>query len=240
MIQLLGIGVPRRSGGWLLHHVTATFHRGELIVVSALDRDARAALLDVIAARRVPVEGRLWMDGMPLMADTVRRLRSVVADVDPGTGLPEARSVLWNVLAPPPLRVLGDLLRLPQHRQRAAGATALATVGLADRANQPTRGLGPADRARLLIARALVRRPRCVVVRELDSVLETREAMAILVLLRAITRVDRRIVVASLAKPEPARPLADRLLHLDDDRRPQDQPPAPPVDNERRLRLART
>jgi ABC-type phosphate/phosphonate transport system ATPase subunit len=96
-----------------------------------------------------------------VMAGAAGRVRRLSGAVDPGTGLVERRSLFWNALAPVPgPRALGRLLRLPRRREREAVLAALERVGLRVRADEPVAALSAFDRVRLLIARALVRRPR--------------------------------------------------------------------------------
>src|SRR2546426_309791 len=63
MIELLGVGAPRQDGGWMLHRVCAQFRRGEVTLVVSRLPEERDALLDAVAARIVPEEGRVWGRG---------------------------------------------------------------------------------------------------------------------------------------------------------------------------------
>jgi phosphonate transport system ATP-binding protein len=240
MIELLGIGVrtPARAR---LHQICATLEGGQLVVVSGESAGEREALLDVLTAHRLPMEGRLWVDRVPLMAETAARIRGVVGDIDPDAALDPARSLLWNVMAGHQrLRALGRLLALPRRRDRDSAAAALAAVGLAGSAHEHAVPLAPGERVRVLIARALAQRPRHLVVRELDRALASHDTVKTLVLLRSLTRTDRRVVVVSLADPAPATEVADRLLLLSGGRLVWDGRPGPAGGTERRLALVRT
>ena len=93
MIELLGIAMPSSEGAWLFRRVSALVETPELVAVVSEDRDTRLALLDAITARRVPVAGRVWIDGYPLTSDTQSRVRARVVEVD-------LRTVLGASLAP--------------------------------------------------------------------------------------------------------------------------------------------
>ena len=67
------------------------------LVVSHLPEE-RNALLDAVAARIVPEEGRVWVDRVPVSRDTARRIRGLVAEVDVHAPAVGHRSLLWNVL----------------------------------------------------------------------------------------------------------------------------------------------
>jgi ABC-type uncharacterized transport system ATPase subunit len=215
VIELLGVGVPRRDGGWLLHRVCATLEAGELTVVLSCDAAERRTMLDAITGRRLPDEGRVWIDRVPVMPDSLSRVRQLCGDVDPADALLPRRSVFWNALAPASgPRALGRLLRLPRRRERDAVKAALERVGLRARIDEPVAALSAFDRLRLLVARALAGRPHHLVVRDPDTALSADESRALLVLLRMVARSDRFGVVVSLADCEAGREIADRVLFL--------------------------
>lgn len=215
MIELLGVSVSRRGRGWLLHRVCATLETGELTVVVSSDRAERAALLDTMAGRRVPEEGRAWISRVPVMAESLGRVRRLCGDIDPSAELVGHRSLFWNALAPATgPRTLGRLLRLPRRREREAVMLALERVGLRGRADERAGSLTPFDRLRFLVARALARRPRNLIVREPDTVIGPSEIGAVLALLRLLARSEHLSIVVSLADWEPSRSFADRVLVL--------------------------
>src|SRR5215475_5870477 len=98
MLELLGVGVPRSDGGWLLHRVCARFERSGLVLVISSRTEERKALFDVISARAIASEGRVWVDGVPAMHATAARLRHLVGDVELPPLLVPHRSIFWNVL----------------------------------------------------------------------------------------------------------------------------------------------
>jgi ABC-type cobalamin/Fe3+-siderophores transport system ATPase subunit len=215
VIELLGVGVPRPAAGWLLHRVCATLEAGELTLVGSDDPAERAALLDAITGRRVPDEGRVWVSRVPLMPASRSRIRRLCGEVEPGAALAEHRSLFWNAVVPVSgPRALGRLLRLPRRGERQAVLAALERTGLRGRADEPVGRLSPFDRLRYLIARALARGPRHLVVRDPDAFVAAGDLGALLALLRLIARSERVGVVVSLAEAGPGRRFADRLLVL--------------------------
>ena len=216
MVELLGVGVPRDDGGWLLHRVCARIASGTVTVVVSQRQEERLALLDAVAGRRIPEEGGVWVAGMPVMADNLRRLRARVGEVDLGLPLVEGRSVLWNTLAAahPGLRILQGLFHLPRPRERQAARRALAALGFDDSIHDPVSNVPHEGRARLVTARELLRRPEWLVIREVDTVLGLADAEAFLGRLRRLVRAERVSVVASAAGPAVARGVADRVMAI--------------------------
>jgi phosphonate transport system ATP-binding protein len=218
MIELLGVGAPREDGSWRLHRICASFRRGEVTLVVSHLPEEREALLDAVAARIVPEEGRVWIDHVPVSRDTARRIRGLVAEVDVHTSAVAHRSLLWNVLVTgrSGQRTIQGLLRLPRKTEREAARRMLERVGLGGREVQLAAALDAVDQARLAIAGALVRKPEALAVREIDARFDDAEAAAVRGLLQSLARRERLAVLASAASPAAARGFADRLVAIAD------------------------
>ena len=218
MIELLGVGALREDGGWRLHRVCANFRRGEVTLVVSSLLEERAALLEAVAARIVPEEGRVWIDRVPVSRDTVRRIRGLVAEVDVHACAVGHRSLLWNALVAGKSgpRTLHGLLRLPRKAEREAARRALERAGLGGREVEKASGLGSVDQARLAIAGALVRKPEALAAREIDRGFDGAEAAVVRGLLQSLARRERLAVLASAASPAAATGFADRLVAIAD------------------------
>jgi phosphonate transport system ATP-binding protein len=214
MIDLLGVGAQREDGGWRLHRVCASFRRGEVTLVVSRLPEERDALLDAVAARIVPAEGRVWVDRLPVSRDTARRIRGLVAEVDVHARAVGHRSLLWNVLVTGKSgqRTIHGLLRLPRKTEREAARRALERVGLGGREIELAAALGTVDQARLAIAGALGGKPEALAVREIDAGFDDAEAAVVRGLLQSLARRERLAVLASAASPAAARGFADRLV----------------------------
>ncbi len=241
MIELLGVGVPRNDGTWLLHRVCARWPRGQIVLVVSESPAKRLALLDIVAGRLVPAEGRAWLSGVPLSRETMGRARARVGDVDLQLELAERRSLLWNILAGtrPGLRTLQGLMRLPRPAERQAAMGGLAAVGLEALAHEPAVRLDREERARLAAARALLRRPDYFVIRDVDVGLGVPDAERILGLMRALVRAESRSVVASVASLSLACRFADRVVILAEGLLVLDSPPTGFTEDEIAWRLRR-
>jgi ABC-type phosphate/phosphonate transport system ATPase subunit len=213
VIEFLGVGIPDERGGWLLRRVCIHFERSELTALVTARPDTARVFLDAFAARRIPVEGRIWVDRIPLMRDTAARVRSLVSEAGPDARFTEYRSVLWNTLVTPRAALTG-LLRFPRRRQRAAATRALSAVRLEERWRDPVGSLTSLERARLALARALAHRPRALVLRDVDATLGPEDSAALLQMVKGLAHAERFAAVASVASASLARACADRVIVL--------------------------
>lgn len=228
MIELLGIGVPSARGeGWLLHRVCAQIESGELTMVVSRDPAERLALLDAVAGRCLPDEGRVYIGRVPVTRETNGRLRARVADADLSLALVESRSVLWNTLAArrPGVRALLGFLRLPRPGERQDALWALARLGLREKASEMVARLDTEGRARLVIARELARRPQHLIAREVDAVLDPGDSARLLTTLSTVAHSERTGILASAVSWALARTHADRVIGIADGLLVYDGPP---------------
>src|SRR5262245_35824166 len=216
MIELLGVGVEGGREGWLLHRVCTRLASSQVTALVSSQAEERWAMLDVLGARRVPGEGRTWIEGAPLGRDTAHRLRERIAEVALGVELAEGRSVLWNTLATGAGGRLRAFLRLPRPGVRQAADRALRTVGLGEMARARVAGLDAEGQLRIAVARALAAEPSVLLVRDPDVALPSADAARLMKMLRVLSRSERVTVVASLDRPELAQAFADRLLVIAD------------------------
>lgn len=212
MIELLGIGVAE-DAAWCLRRLSARFEGRGLVAVLSARREERAAVLDVIAGRRIPTEGRAWIAGIPLGADTASRIRRRVGVVDVAAPVDPHRSVAWNV------RDVERGRRVPVWPRFAAMASArpalaaLERVGLPRDERAPASALDAWGRIRLAVARGLRDAPDCLVVPDADAHLGHDDARRLLALLRRLVRRDGVSVYASFGDGDLARE-ADAVLRV--------------------------
>ena len=213
MIEFLGVGIPDGRGGWLLHRVCTRFERSELIALVTDRPDTADAFLDAFAGQRIPVEGRVWTDRIPLMRETAGRVRALVSEAGPDARFTEYRSVLWNTLVTPRAALTG-LLRFPRRAQRMAAIRALAAVQLEARWREPVGLLTALERARLAVARALAQRPHAIVLRDVDRILGPEAGASLLRLVRSLAHIEHFTALASMGSAALAHTCADRVIVL--------------------------
>lgn len=224
MIELLGIGVADEDGRWLVRRVCAEITAGTVTAVVARTPEERAAVLDAASGHRIPVEGRVWIARIPLMRETAGRIRGLVPQARSDAPLAARRSLTWNVLA---VRgPFGGLVRLPRPDGAAAAARALDAVGLTARAVDRASGMAPLDRARLHIARALLRGPCGLVLPDVDGLLSAGDGRALMSVAHTVARMYRLAVVVAVGDSALVNAGVDRVLAIADGSLIFDGPPA--------------
>ena len=206
--------MPRSDGGWLLHRICARFDRSGLVVVVSSRAEERKTLFDVIAARAIATEGRVWVNGVPAMRATTARIRHLVGDVELPPLLVPHRSIFWNVLAQGTSRlfVLRPLQQFPSLARREAAIRTLRLVDLDARLGEPASTADPEIAMRVSLARTLLPGPRYVLIREPDQTLSGEALNRFLVRVAHLARLEHLTVLVSVSSPDIARfEVADRV-----------------------------
>lgn len=183
---------------------------GTLVAVVGINGAGKTSLLHAIAG--VAGSGDVVIDGVPLASlPPARRLRALAF-------APAARAIAWP-LAARDVVALG----LGAARDPAAVEAALALVDGLALADRRADRLSTGERARILLARALVARPAVLLLDEPVANLDPRRQIETMALLR--TETDRgAAVVAAIHDLALARACADRVLVVDGGRIVADGP----------------
>jgi ABC-type methionine transport system ATPase subunit len=171
---------------------------GEVVCVWAQRGRGKTALMRVAAGMEQPAGGRVWIgDGEVWALSGRRRARLLARRVGwVSCGPPELDvSVLAHVALP--LRVAFD----GREAVRRARET-LVLVGVGECEEQRWASLSDAERARVALARAVVRDPALLVVDDLTMLLRGREADEIAGLLAGLARERELGVLASVSSME--------------------------------------
>ncbi|HET6529612.1 MAG TPA: ABC transporter ATP-binding protein [Actinoplanes sp.] len=165
-----------RFGGLVaLDDVSLRVPTGRTVGVIGPNGAGKTTLFNVICGFVPPTSGTLTLDGRPLRPKPHRLTRLGIARTLQGVGLFAGLTVLENVLAGTDhLAATGfaaALVGLPradrdEQRLRADAMAALERCGVARHAHAYPGGLPYADRKRVALARALVARPRLLLLDE--------------------------------------------------------------------------
>ena len=184
----------RRGTRTVLHNVSATLAQGRLTAVIGPNGAGKSSLLEVVAGLRVPDQGEVRLDDVPMAAigrQALARRRAY---------LPQRAAVDWPISVErvvalgllPQLPAFGDLP--PAFRPLIDRALAeCSIVALRDR---EATGLSGGELARVMLARAIVGDPELLIVDEPTSDLDPRHAIDAATRLRARADAGRTVVMA--------------------------------------------
>jgi putative ABC transport system ATP-binding protein len=177
--------------------VSLAIHRGVFVGVFGTPRSGKSTLLRLAAGIEVPSSGTVRVDGRDVASmsavERERLLRHGVAlmSIQDWSPRPNERVIDYVALA---LGSDGQAVRDASHRARRV----LARVEMAARADDLAVSLSLVDRARVVLARALVREPAVLLVDEPALIPSLRERDAFCGLLRSVAEDQSlTLVVAS-------------------------------------------
>jgi ABC-type lipoprotein export system ATPase subunit len=197
-------GLTRRYGAGpaatvALQELTASFGSGRLCAVTGPSGSGKTTLLHLLAGLDLPTDGEVVVLGTELgRLDRDARAgfrRERIGLVGQQPGLIPFLSARENVELALALRgVDGD-------EARARAVDTLASVGLAERAEQRVSRLSTGERGRVAIARALAPRPSLLLADEPTSRLDQANAIAVAGLLAGLARDSGATIVCATHDP---------------------------------------
>jgi macrolide transport system ATP-binding/permease protein len=194
--------------------IDLTVNRGDWLAVTGPSGAGKSTLLNILGCLDQPTGGIYLIDGIEttkLSDDERAGLRSQrIGFVFQSFHLLNYRNVLENVM-------LAEVYRKPSRAGREERAlAAIKRVGLAHRADFPTRKLSGGERQRVAIARALVGSPSLLLCDEPTGNLDTKNTAAILDLFEDLNREGLTLVVVTHDENVAGR--AARRVHIVDGR----------------------
>ncbi|MET0187925.1 MAG: ABC transporter ATP-binding protein [Pseudonocardia sediminis] len=199
----------------VLDGLSARAGRGELTVLIGPNGSGKSTLLRTLAGLLPPLGGAALLDGADLLglapAQRARQVGVVLTD-RPDGGLLTGRDVV--ALGRHPHTGATGVLRPEDH---ACVEEAIDAVGAAALAGRRLQELSDGERQRLLVARALAQRPSLLLLDEPSAFLDVSARVALLGLLRRLSREQDLCVLLSTHDLELALRLADRAWLLDGD-----------------------
>ena len=205
------------DGRIALSQTTFGFSQGERIAVVGPSGSGKTTLLHMLAGVVQPDTGNIAFDGQSLSElRPGRDLSRLVGVIHQQFDLVPHLNVIHNVLAGRlgQWSLMKSLYSLISPRDRDLAMSALARVGLLDRASERTSRLSGGEQQRVAIARLLVQDPRLIVADEPVAALDPARARDLLSMLASIAEESNKTLVASLHSVEFAREYFQRVIGL--------------------------
>ena len=196
----------------VLEDIDLTIDTGEFIALMGPSGSGKTTLLNLLAGIDTPTKGRITID---------RRVISSMRETELARWRADHIGFIFQLYNLIPVLTAFEnvelpllLTRLSRQERQAHVRTALAIVGLSDRADHYPRQLSGGQEQRVAIARAIVADPVILVADEPTGDLDARSAGEILDLLNRLNTEHHKTIVMVTHDPRAAA-RAHRMLHLD-------------------------
>jgi len=200
----------------VLHGVDLELQAGELVALIGRSGSGKSTLLNILGLLDKPTAGELWIQGQRISTLRDRELTELrgrsIGFIFQFHHLIMALSAVENVMMP--LATQSGRIR---EAMRAQAVSALADVGLADRADESPRRLSGGQQQRVAIARALVANPPLILADEPTGNLDSNTADEVFSLLRRVNH-DKGIAFLMVTHDRELAARCDRTIELIDGR----------------------
>jgi lipooligosaccharide transport system ATP-binding protein len=185
-----------------------TVARGETFGLLGPNGAGKSTTMRMIACRSPLSAGSLTVEGLDVRTDA-RRIRSLIGVVPQDNNLDPDLNVRQNLL------VTARYFRLPRPEAEERSRELLSLIGLEERADSRIDALSGGMKRRLMIVRALLHRPRLLVLDEPTTGLDPHVRQEIWQRLEEFRRQERVTIIISTHYMEEAEKLCERLLVID-------------------------
>jgi putative ABC transport system ATP-binding protein len=198
-----------------LSDATLDIRAGEVTLIEGPSGSGKTTLISILGLLLKPTGGEVWLEGKNVANLSERDLPPLRARnfgfVFQGFNLFPALTALDNV-------AMAIQMKAPNIKQpREEARRLLELVGLGSRAHHLPADLSGGQKQRVAIARALGGNPPIIVGDEPTAALDTKTALSVMELLRALATEQGRAVVVVTHDPRLER-FADRVVRVEDGR----------------------
>ena len=202
------------GGRAVLRGVRFSAEPGEIVTLIGPNGSGKSTLLKALSGQLPVLSGRILVDGADahgMNRNAFARAVSAMLTDRPETDMMTCRDVVETGRYPytGAFGILGG-------EDREAVREAMELTDTDKLANRPFSALSDGQRQRVLLARAVCREPRVLLLDEPTSFLDLHYKYTFLELLDRLRREKKPAVVMSLHEPELARAVSDRILLLKD------------------------
>jgi ATP-binding cassette subfamily C protein len=196
---------------WVLRNASLTFPSGLFTAIVGPSGAGKTTIVDLVTALLRPQQGEIWVDDLPLEEVDIRRWRGMIGYVPQETVLLHD-TVLFNVTLGDPELNEEDA----EYALRAAGAWEFVTAmprGVYSTVGERGAGLSGGERQRIAIARALVRKPKLLILDEPTSAMDRNTEAAIC---ETLQQLSGDYTILAISHQPALTKAADRAYHLQD------------------------
>lgn len=221
------------NGCHALKDVSATIHRGEVVVIVGPSGSGKSTFLRALNQLEVINSGSVVIDGVDMYAKStnINTLREHVGMVFQSFNLFPHKSALENVMLAP--MVVSKRTKADIEEEAKA---LMAKVGLSDRMSNYPNHLSGGQQQRVAIARALAMKPHVMLFDEPTSALDPEMVGEVLEVMKSLADEGMTMVVVTHEMGF-AREVADRVLFMQDGELLVDETPDKFFDNPEHPRL---
>lgn len=218
-----------------LRGVSTTIDRGSFVAIMGPSGSGKSTFMNILGCLDRPTSGSYYLDGIgvgELDRNELAEIRNKrIGFVFQQFNLLPRTSAIKNVQLP--LLYNDDATGDPNER----ALRALATVGLAGRADHNPSQLSGGQQQRVAIARSLINDPQIILADEPTGALDSRTSIEIMAIFQKLNR-ERGITVVLVTHEPDISAFAQRILRFKDGLLVDDQPVAAPREAGRELTLS--
>jgi lipooligosaccharide transport system ATP-binding protein len=190
-----------------VNDITFNVKSGETFAILGENGAGKSTIMRMIACRSPLTSGRLFVEGLDVKLDE-SKIRSVIGVVPQENNLDPDLNVRENLL------VYSRYFRIPKDAALKRSDELLEFINLRDKANSKVDHLSGGMKRRLIIARALLHRPKILLLDEPTTGLDPNVRQEIWERLEELRREENLTIVLSTHYMDEAEKLAQRLFFM--------------------------
>lgn len=197
------------DGNGVLDGISLAMRDGEVVVVVGPSGCGKSTLLRCVNGLETPDSGEILLDGAPIDGMDMVRVRRQIGMVFQSYDLFPHMDVLGNLSLGPV-----KAMKRPRDEVEAEAVQALKRVGLADKLHALPRQLSGGQKQRVALVRAMLMRPRLLLLDEITAALDPEMVREVLNVVLDLAREGRTMLIVT-HEMRFAEAVADRVLFLE-------------------------
>lgn len=196
MIELKEVSLEYQNGTLALNNINLHIGVGELVYITGPSGSGKTSLLKLLMGMEYPTSGTVTVMGKSLNKAKPRKIRGIRKKIGPvlqEVKLIPGRTAMENVL-------MGvRFLNFSWAEKKASSAAAIETVGLSHKAYNMVENLSLGELQRVVLARAIARKPALIIADEPTGNLDHDNAVNIFNILSSLQQQNKTVIAATHA-----------------------------------------